>query len=302
VRAGIYRTLGGLLLLPLLACGRTDGGFLGAPTAAPPGGGVPADAGLRVDAGGAPDAGAPPDAGPAADLRLGQALSCQLDTEQALRAAARFVACTGESTMAAIMDAHEGLALGSPEPYTLGIAGIPSSCRLWQCAASASDCAEFTRCFRDSDLGNRRCEAGRLACAGDVLAACIGDVLTPHIDCAQLGARCEEGACVRDGCRFGNGENPARCDPASGALVLCDLELDCTAWRGEEARCASFYVQGEVPVPWCSPGEVGSVAGAYERPVECADGVVEFETMSGRRHRVACRDLGYRGCDDEGCR
>ena len=80
------------------------------------------------------------------------------------------------------------------------------------------------------------------------------------------------------GCRFGNGETLARCDRETGELTVCaDVSLDCAQWRDEPTSCASFYVQGEVPVPWCSPERVGNMAGAYDRPVDCVRGVVGFE-------------------------
>ena len=231
-------------------------------------------------------------------------MSCDLDDAQALRAAARFVACADGVTMPAVMDMHEGFGLGSMEPYASESIGLPPACGVWQCAAQASTCDALGACLVDTALAREPCQGNERTCHGDTLGVCIGPVTSPHLDCARLGARCAGGACVRDGCRFGDGEEVAACSPDRARLELCGIySVDCSAWRGEPAACASFYVGGEAPVPWCSPGEVGSAAGAYSRPVQCErGGVVRFETMSGRAHRLDCRAEGYRGCDERGCR
>lgn len=281
-------------LLALAGCGRTGSVLLGG--APEPG----RDAGAPVDAG-TVDAG-PPDAGaPSPDLGFGRALACGLETSEALRAAARFVACAEQVTMSGVMEAHEGFALGAMDPFAAQLAGLPSACGIWQCAASVRSCAAFGTCLEDTSLPNRRCGELELTCEGDVLGLCLGPFVIPHLDCGALGATCERGACVRQGCRFGNGETPARCDAQGERIELCaGIGLECAAWR-EGSICASFFVGGEIPVPWCAPREVGSVPGAYNQPVDCRDGVVTFSTMSGRPHRFDCRAAGYRRCDERGC-
>jgi len=294
------RLASSVLLVAASGCGRTDSAGLVRPTPR-----VSAPASPVADAGQPPDAGEPPDAGPSVDLTLGQVMSCELDTEQALHAAARFVACLDDGTsMAPIMDAHEGFLLGSMDPFAWSLAGLPTGCGLWQCASRARTCPDLGICLRDTALDREPCRERTFSCSGDVLGVCLGPFVTPHIDCARLGARCEDGACVKGlGCRFGNGETLARCDRETGELTVCpDVSLDCAQWRDEPTSCASFYVQGEVPVPWCSPERVGNMAGAYDRPVDCRRGVVSFEVVTGRTLEYDCRANGYSGCTEAGCR
>lgn len=297
--SGAYRSLALALLGAALAagCGRTEGSFLGA--AATPR--VVHDAGedgILVDAGVVVDAGAPTSLGE----RLARAMACDLDMLQALRAAARYVSCDPNASMPVVMDLWEAFALGGMEPWGAATVGIPPVCGLWQCAAEAGSCEGIAACLQRTAVAPGACPDLDFGCAGDVLARCIGGYMVPHLDCGALDARCEAGACVRDGCRFGNGENVGSCSEDGAALELCGVySVDCTWWWAERASCARLYVAGEVPVPWCST--VGNTPGAYDRPVECSRrGEVTFQSVSGRTYTLDCRALGYRGCDESGCR
>lgn len=297
--SGAYRSLALALLGAALAvgCGRTEGSFLGA-VATPR---IVHDAGedgILVDAGVVVDAGAPTSLGD----RLARAMSCDLDDTQALRAAARYVSCDPIASMPVVMDLWEAFTLGGMDPYAAAIVGIPPVCGLWQCAAEANSCEGIAACLRRTTLSVEACQDLEFGCAGDVLGRCIGGYMVPHLDCGALGARCEAGACVRDGCRFGNGETFTECADDQVSLELCGVySVDCRGWLGEAATCARFYVSGEVPVPWCST--VGNTPGAYDRPVECSRrGEVTFQSVSGRTYTLDCRSLGYRGCDEGGCR
>lgn len=285
----------------LAGCGRTEAWLLASSGTVDAGSVMNADAGISVDAG-PPDSGPRDSGSPAPGQVLADVLTCGLDPDEALRAATRLVGCSsGIISLSGMIETYEAFLWGAVTP---GLTRTPTSCGLWRCAAEIDRCDDLSACLSDIGLSGTGCRGSELACRGDVLASCVSPHLLPHIDCAALGATCQDGACVKNGCRFGNGEATLRCsEDGSPSVTLCDgeYEVDCEAWGFEGSTCESLYVQGEIPVAWCAPPGIGSVAGGYNLPVSCRGGVVEFDVVGGRHYRLDCRSLGYRDCDEDGC-
>ncbi len=289
-----------LVSVLLTGCGRTDTWLLPASGTQDASVAMPADAGMDPDAG-FPDSGPADSGAPAPNSTLADALTCGLDQDEALRAATRIAACArGLVSISGVMETYDAFMWGGVTP---GFTRLPTSCGFWRCAAEVDRCDDLGECFEDIALSANPCRGVEWACQGDVLGTCVEPYLLPHMDCGALGATCEDGACIKDGCRFGSGQGSLRCgEDGSPSLTMCgEYEVNCEAWGSQGSTCANFYVQGEVPVPWCAPEGVGSVAGSYDTPVACRRGVVEFEVVGGREYRIDCRSMGYRGCDEYGC-
>jgi len=286
----------------VLGCGRTR---LALPAPTPDA--EPVDAG-RSDAG--PfveiDSGLPGvDAGPIATGDLFRALSCDLDADQILAAAARWVACHPESrvTMQTVIEAWEGFVLGHPNAPASTFTGLPAGCDVWRCAAEATACGQLDECIDSARPGVGGC--GPTQCFGSELATCDAEGLwVTAVDCADFGATCVEDHCEIAGCSFGGfAPMEVTCDGADVSLCEGLLNIDCAStYPDEMTACASFFISGELPVSWCAPGGE-SQAGAYETEVVCsgARSRVRIDSVSSRRYVYFCRDNGYSDCDERGC-
>ena len=245
------------------------------------------------------------DAGPPSDLSLGRALTCQLDAQGAMRAAARHIACdpgaTG-ATVVAIVEAWEAGLFSHVEESGGFISGLGAErgCEAWRCAAEAASCEAYAACL-ERDRRPGPCEPFTTRCEGASLLRCEPDGASAValVDCASFGATCADGRCRLGDCAFGTDYYHLEC--VEGSLSLCDgaIRMDCSAWSPGSA-CTSFHIGGEVPTQWCSPsGE--SEYGAYSRPVECDGRTIRFVSVSTRAHALDCVASGYRGCDERGC-
>ncbi|MEZ4338165.1 MAG: hypothetical protein R3B82_16210 [Sandaracinaceae bacterium] len=303
------RPLSTLLWLVLLgACGARGEGLDLSPRGVAPsvdGGIARPDAATRRDAGPGRDAGfdAGVDAGPP-DLELGLALACELGPEEAMQAAARFVACDAaaeRATVVAIVEAWEAGLLAHVEESGGLIEGLALDlgCEGWRCAAEATSCREYEACLT-AGLVRGRCPAYETSCEGDTLLRCNaeGRGRRPLVDCARFGAECREGAAGSATAPSGRTTTTSRATTTTSPSVR-ERRLDCDAWA-PGSRCTSFYIGGEVPTKWCSPTG-GGEAGGYARPVDCVGGTIRFTSVSTRTYELDCLALGYAGCDERGC-
>ncbi|MDQ3038143.1 MAG: hypothetical protein M3Y87_37470 [Myxococcota bacterium] len=235
---------------------------------------------------------------------LRRALTCDLDDAAVLRAAARFTSCDERATMRQVVEMWEaGLFSGIDLSGGLVGPGLDDlGCEVWRCIAGAGDCAAMTACLEGaSSEPAGGCPAFTQVCDGTSIALC-DDAGRAHrrLDCAALGATCEEGRCRLGDCQFG--AEFYQLDCVDGDLAVCGgaIRASCGAWIAG-SRCASFAIGGEVPTAYCSPTG-GGVAGAYPTPVSCASGIVTFESSAtGRTFRFECAASGYAGCDERGC-
>jgi hypothetical protein len=275
----------------------------------------PRDAGVEPDGSVVPvDAGRDARASDAGDVPpregLYPTLQCNLDASSALTAIARHVACTpvdrrARTTMKGLMEAWEAGLLSGLVGASTGLE-LGSGCAEWQCAATAGSCAELNDCIAEREP----CESGT-RCRGNQLETCHTVLSTGArywgvgVDCSSLGGVCDVtdglGRCDIGGCFIGPWDYHAiACD--GNDLTLCDgaVRYPCDA-EGPGAVCGSVAVSGEVPTYYCNTGGVERTAGVYASPVECADGVVTFESLTEETHRFDCIAAGYRGCDEAGC-
>lgn len=292
-----------LLVFMIAACGRLEPIALrGAPSI---------DAGVVVDAGHALDAGVSPrDAGPEIDPEatlVGDALACHLTPEEQVEAAIRVAACDERgvrATAISYIEAFDAGLFGTFVPYLEGLAGFEmrQGCAFWRCAATADSCDALAGC-RTPLPGRCADDEFETRCLGTQLARCEFGELRRVIDCADFDAACVNGACERDGCRFGDfgadSQEPS-CSEDRTKLVVCPgvFEMECEAFR-PGSSCAPFYVTGEVPVSWCSPTGEG-IAGAYEREGQCVGSTFRYDPVSRPAGEFECRP-DYRVCTRRGC-
>lgn len=285
-------------MIVVTACGRARVGPLSASdaverpkdagTATPVDAGFPSDAGFR-------DGGSPPQP-------LAEVLTCSLDRDAALEAAVRIVSCSDQNrnrySVRTAVEAWEGFVLGSFDPTVGTFTGLPHGCPIWRCAAEASDCRDLLRCIDDESIRFTRCFDGEPMCEGDTLAVCLGGRVLPHVDCGALGGTCRDRQCWIGRCSLNAFD--VQCND-EGDLSACGgaVTLDCDRFA-PGSRCASFYVGGEPPVPWCSPTGM-SEAGAYDIPVDCRRGTISFESVSGVEYEYDCIANGYGACNERGC-
>lgn len=261
----------------------------------------PVDAAADADA----SIDAPIDTGvdaPVMSVSLETALTCGLDEDSVVRAAARWVNCNPDFTgsVQTVVEAWEGFVLGSLDPFAASSIGLPGTCSTWTCAASAGACDEFMACEAEA-VAMGPCVDGEFRCVGDELARCRDGQFRAHLDCGELGATCAGGACDLEGCRFG-GVGATRTGCEVGDITLCGggLRVDC-ADLGADRACALFAIGGEIPVEWCAPEGMSADGASPAARVDCEGSVVSFESVLGTLYSIDCVELGYMGCDDRGC-
>ncbi len=255
------------------------------------------------------DMGPPP---PPADLSLGLGLTCGLSEDDRVRAAVRHVACD-PNTRATIPGLVEAFDAGLMGNFSGGVDNwlsfdVRQGCDYWRCMANARSCGEVAaECAPAvSKIACEPIERGSALCEGSRISYCARNGSEIVADCADFGAQCSNGECVKDGCGFGvnvgGGDTGVSCSADGTRLQVCAgaFEMECDAWLAGSS-CASFAIQGELPTYWCSPtGQ--SISGAYPREdFGCGHGSLLMNLETRGPVQFDCHSEGFTGCGARGC-
>lgn len=267
-----------------------------------------------------PPADASPDAFVIPSDPLRSLLQCDLSYEEAQRAFARRVACDpfreveyGRFSLVSLTEAYDAYLIGALHEVD-NTAGwdVTIGCDTYQCLAEATSCEEANVCTtRETCVAGEDpayCDGTRLRqCKpGSTARGAPGGWVT-LVDCAALGATCEAGRCVREGCEFGQFEAHLllECDEDQN-LSLCDgtFVSQCSD-LGAGGACRWLAIGGEATSPYCGTTNAGAGAYAYGgsgfNAVECEAGrFARFDSLGAPRV-YDCVAMGYSGCDERGC-